>query len=313
MKRSVLFLFTLLMALPVSMADAAPKSRLGKVSKQDFVVKRDGHDYRMRIKDIGDDDEGYIDYTLASAPNGETLVQIDGVMGVKSIKGVGEALKKEVLRRHPQREIRSQLVNVNGEKLLTVWAGGFPHGASDKNGEKLRRAVPALKFEGFDYEITAKATRSGYAGSIFLVMRAAKRGKGSITIENPLDLDQVLLASPQRSKISKSKLPKNTDSDDSDKESEAFAKAAGQYIAKLAKDKSKRQSFSNNDLVKVLWKDMDDACGTGGGNGGGWSKKCSFTKRGRTYRVQSRKRSSSQFDLDDRMESLVKKFIKRNG
>ena len=299
----------LLMALSGSVADAAPKGRLGSVSKRDFVVKKDGNDYRMRIKNIGDDDEGYIDYTLATTPDGGTIVQIDGIKGVKTIKGVGKALKKEVLRRHPS-EIRSQLVNVNGVKLLTEWAKGYPHRASDKNGEKLRRVVPALKFEGFDYEITAESTRSGYAGSIFLVMRAAKRGKGTIKIEDPLELDKVLLTSPQRSKISKSKLPK-AGSEGSDKESEAFAKAAGKYIAKLAKDKSKRQSFSNNDLVKVLWEDMDDACGSGGGNGSGWSKGCIFSKSGRTYRVQSRKRSSSRFDLDDRMEDRVKEFIKK--
>jgi len=130
-KRSIPFLLMLLMALSGSVADAAPKGRLGSVSKRDFVVKKDGNDYRMRIKNIGDDDEGYIDYTLATTPDGGTIVQIDGIKGVKTIKGVGKALKKEVLRRHPS-EIRSQLVNVNGVKLLTEWAKGYPHRARTK-------------------------------------------------------------------------------------------------------------------------------------------------------------------------------------
>jgi hypothetical protein len=186
---------------PPARAPDKPKD-LSHLRESDFEIEKDGHDEEMRIKGIGTPSvDGYISYAHATGPDGKPLVSIHSIRGVVGVKGVGEALKKELLRRYPKRDVTSTLVETNAVKLLEAWAKGYPHAANAHDGESLRDAVPAMKWEGFDYEITAEPSSTGHAGSIKLLMKAVDEGKGAIKVMNPADLDKVLLRSPQRPRI----------------------------------------------------------------------------------------------------------------
>lgn len=185
---------------PPSHTPAAPDTAHSHPVKPDhprpadykFVVVKDGTYEEMRIEGIGTEGEdGYINYEHIP---GTKQVAIHGVKGVKGISGVGEALKREVLRRYPAKVVVSQLVDVNRTRLLEAWAKTYPRHAS---GDDLRRVVPALKFEGFDYEITAQPSNTGHSGSISLKMIPTE-SKGSVTVADPDALDAVLRSSPQR-------------------------------------------------------------------------------------------------------------------
>lgn len=395
-------------------AAAEAAKRMSSLSADDFEVKEDGpFSFQMRIKGIGDNDEGYIDYELNRGENGEKIVSILGIRGVKNVKGVGEALKKEVLRLHPNKQVVSQLAEVNRSKLLKEWAKDFPHKSGGRNGESLRSTVPALKFPAFNYVITAEPSSTS-AGTIKLTMTSTGNGKkGKIVISNPIDLDKVLLASPERSSIDEKtltvfmreknkgrnaanardakaellaaakKAPKGLQTkaaayataqmrdvcgsnwasscqfveksgsflvsqNDSSKEfllsekleswideytkkehaaeakqdakeekeeraeSEKGAKDSADYIRKIAKDMSKKASFSSDEMEKHLFGVMDKSCGRGGSDGSGWSDGCSFSRKGSSYLVQPRKQSSSaSFAFEPTIENAAKDFAKK--
>lgn len=166
-----------------SSAAAAPDP-----TRYEFVVEKDkplaGWE-AMRIKGAAED-EGFITYE--HVPETEVIV-IHLVKGIKGQSGAGEALKREVLRRYPPKVVRSQLVSTNRDGLLEAWGKDFPHPPSM---DALREQVPALKFEGFDYEITVKS------GLIYLKMTPTS-GAGMVTVVDPSALDAVfLLAHPKK-------------------------------------------------------------------------------------------------------------------
>jgi hypothetical protein len=163
-----------------------------------FVVVKDGTFEEMRIEGVGTPGkDGYIEYEHIPGTDQVSIHGVKGIErkpGVKPVPGIGEALKRELLRRYPKKVVTSQLVEVNRTRLLEAWAKTYPHHAS---GEDLQRVVPALKFEGFDYEITAEPSNTGHSGSIHLKMTPTE-STTSITVTNPDALDAILLSSPQR-------------------------------------------------------------------------------------------------------------------
>ncbi len=318
LRRTVLFFSLLsLSSVPTALAGKPDQPTSVKDLKSyKFVVEEDDGEYTMRIKDkkhgvIGDRDSGFIKYRVATYQNKE-IVQINMIKGVKDIRGVGKVLKKEVLRRYSKRQIRSDLVQVNRKELLKVWAKGYPHAASKTNGKLFRGVVPAMKFEGFDYTVTAKPSSTGIGGIIELEMEPARKGtKGSIRIVDPVGLDKIL-ATTEPKLIPAGKRPKSAKQLKKEKrKNEALAKKAGDELEDIAEDVSDEEGVDESDLLEHLWGVMDDECGRGGRDGSGWAEGCDFTSKGGTYRVEP-KDGGSSFKLEDKMEDEAEDFVDDN-
>ena len=174
------------LAAPFASADTKkPAAKTTKVDKKlEFVIsEKDGQFEQMRVKGVGGADEGYIEY---EHPGDSKIVSIHGVKGVKGVPGIGEALKKELLRRFPAKSFKSQLVNSNYKSLLEAWEKS---NKSSSSYASLRAAVPAMKFDGFDYALTCDASKTGGQGFVSLVMTP---GKGRVTIDKPGELTKML-------------------------------------------------------------------------------------------------------------------------
>ncbi|MBL4634277.1 MAG: hypothetical protein JKY56_10405 [Kofleriaceae bacterium] len=309
------FLLMAVLALPAAHADEQPES-MRDLKKYKFVVEGDDYEYTMQIVDkkyglIGNGKDGFIKYRLATW-KGKEIVQINMIEGVRKVKGVGEALKKEVMRRHSGRTLLSDLVSVNRSRLLREWAKGYPHSASDKDGSGLSKVVPAMKFEGFNYTITPKVASSGIGGRISMEMEAARKGRdGSIRITDPIALDKILATTEPELIRAKDRPKTAKDVKEDERENKDGAKKAARYLKELADDVADDEGVKERDLLKYLWKAMDDECGRGGSDGSGWVAKCLFTKKGRSYVVKSRN-SRSSFYLNKKMEDEAEDFVDDN-
>jgi len=318
LRRTLLFVILLSLAsVPTAEADKDERPASVKDLKSyKFVVESDDNEHTMRIKDknfglIGGGKSGFIKYRVASW-QGKDIVQINMIEGVKETRGVGELLKKEVLRRYSGRPILSELVSVNRTKLLKVWAKGYPHSAGDKDGKMFRDVVPAMKFEGFDYTISPKVQRSGVGGRIEVKMEAARKGsKGSIRIDDPIGLDKILATTEPELIRAKDRPKTAKDLKEDDRANEGAAKKAGDILEKLADKVSSKERVKEKDLLKHLWDAMNDECGQGGRDGSGWAKKCLFTAKGRSYVVKSTK-SRSSFYLDKKLAEEAEEFVDDN-
>jgi hypothetical protein len=153
-------------------------------SHYEFIHEKDtpisGSDV-IRIKGAKEGEEGYI--VFQHVPDTQ-LVIIGNVKGIKGQPGAGEALKKEVLKRFPPKIVKSQLVATNRDRLLEAWGKGFPKRPSLTS---LKSTVPAMKFEGFDYELFAEN------GLIYLEMRPGN-GKVIMKDKDQGELDAILLS-----------------------------------------------------------------------------------------------------------------------
>lgn len=314
------FLFFILLSLasaPAAMADKREHPASVKDLKSyKFVVEDDDYEFTMRIEDkkyglIGGGKSGFIRYRVATWQNKE-IVQINMIEGVKETRGVGELLKKEVLRRYSGHSIRSELVSVNRSKLLQRWAKGYPHSASAKDGSFFRNVVPAMKFEGFDYTISPKVPSSGIGGRIEVEMKAARKGaKGAIRIDDPIALDKIL-ATTEPEMIRAKDRPKSAKDLKADvRENEKDAKKARGLVEKLADKVSRKERVKEKELLEHLLDAMDDECGRGGNNGSGWAKNCLFTAKGGSFVVKSTK-SRSSFYLGKKMDEEAEDFVDDN-
>lgn len=318
LRRTVLFFSLLsLSSVPMALAgEPAQPTSVKKLKSYKFVVEEDDGEYTMRIEDkkfglIGDRDSGYIRYRIATWKNKE-VVQINMIKGVQGTKGVGKLLKKEVLKRHSKKPIKSELVSVNRTKLLKVWAKGFPHKKSATNGKMFRGVVPAMEFEGFDYIISPKVPSSGIGGRIELEMKAARKGsKGSIRIDDPIGLDKILATTEPEMIRAKDRPKSAKDLKEEARENEKAAKKAMDILEKLADKVSGKEKVDEDDLLEHLVDVMEDECGRGGSSGGDWADECLFTSKGSTYVVKS-KNSNSSFYLDKRMEDEADDFVDDN-
>ena len=309
--RHTVLMFSLLSVTTVPTVQAAqPPKNVKELKSVEYAIEDHGDDaYTIRMVDeeygeIGDRNSGFLRYHLATWKK-KKIVHIDMVRGVKGTRGVGKMLKEELLRRYPERFIRSELIEVNEKKLLKAWAKGYPHSSNDKDGKKLRDVIPALSFEGFDYVITPKVQRIG--GSIELEMKPARRGaKGSIRIEDPEALDTILVnTAPEL--IRASDRPKSED--ELHRENEAAARKAFDQLEKFAKDTARKEKIDDYDLEEHLRDLLDASCGRGGSTGKDWADKCLFTAKGRTYVVKLKKNGAT-FQLEDWMEDTAEDYIK---
>ncbi len=316
---------TLLFSVLLSLSFAPTAARAGEpeqpssvqdLTSYEFVVQSDGDEHTMRIKDnhyglIGDGKSGYIKYRTATW-QGKEIVQINMIEGVKGVKGVGKLLKQEVLKRHKNKTLKSDLVAVNRDKLLKKWAKGYPHSSSDTNGKLFRGVVPAVDFEGFDYIITPKFSSTGTGGSIQMEMKAARKGsKGSIRIEDPLALDKILVTTNPEWIRAKDRPKSDKELKEDQKDNEAGAKKADGLMEKLADKVSKKEGVDEDDLLEHLRKMMDKECGSGGRDGTGWAQDCLFTAKGSSFVVKT-PRSSTPFSLDRWMDDEAEEFVDDN-
>lgn len=313
-----LFLITALSfaSLPALASTPEQPKSVKELRAYKFVISEKDDEFKMQIEDeeyglIGGGKGGFIKYRLATW-KGKTIVQINMIEGVKGTRGVGKMLKREVLRRHDGRQIESELVSVNRTKLLKAWAKGYPHNASDTNGELFRKAVPAMQFEGFNYVIRPKVPSSGVGGRIELSMSAARRGRdGKIVIEDPIALDKIL-ATTEPELIRAKDRPKTAQEEKAEaRENENAAKKAGKLLEKLADKVARKEKVDEDDLLEHLWEIMDDECGKGGRDGKGWAEGCLFTRKGSSYVVKS-ENSRSSFYLDKRMDDEADNFVDDN-
>lgn len=303
-------------AVPTAMAsEPAQPTSLKELKSYKFVVERDGNERTMRIEDkkfgvIGDAKSGYITYRVVKW-KGKSIVRIDMIKGVKGLRGVGKLLKKEVLKRHSKRPIASDLVLVNREKLLKAWAKDFPHKKNETNGERFRKVVPAMKFEGFDYTITPKVPSSGVGGTIELEMKRSRgRSKGKIVIDDPIALDKILATTEPEMIRAKDRPKTQKDLDKEHKDNEDAAKDVRKLLKDHAEEVADDEDVDKKDLFEHLEEAMEDECGRGGSDGKGWAKDCLFTPKGRRFVIKIKKRASSSFYLDDLLEDEVKYFLK---
>lgn len=126
-------------------------------------------------------EEGYILYEVDPKAGSTKIVYVAGIRGQT---GMGEALKREVLRRHPPKVVHSLLVEVNHTRLLAVWRRTYPKRPSVA---ELRRDIPALRVEGYHYELVPDAQ----SGDIDLVMTPTP-GSTTVTVRDEGALDQIL-------------------------------------------------------------------------------------------------------------------------
>lgn len=313
-------LFSALLCLSsVPMAQAGkpdqPKS-VKDLKSYEFEEKCSGDECRMWIESdeygrIGGGKGGFIEYRLATFKK-KKMVHIDMIEGVKGTKGVGKALKKELLRRYPKRSIKSELIETNEDRLLKVWAKGFPHKSNQKSGKMFLGVVPATSFEGFHYVITPLVHSSGIGGAIELEMKPARRGKkGSIYVTDPIALDKIL-ATSEPEMIRASDRPKSKkDLEKEQRDNEKAAEDAGDMIKDLAEEVSDDEGVDEKDLAEHIWDLLDDSCGDGGRDGSGWAEDCLFTKKGSSYVVKLKKKGNS-FYLNKWMDDTAEDFVKDN-
>lgn len=293
---------------PMAQAGKAKRPRsLSQIESYEFVVsKKSQRVWRMQIKDehgvIGGKNNGFVDYEVANV-RGKDIMHIDMAKGSRRVRGVGEALTKELLRRYPKREIKAELAYVNQKKLLRAWAKGYPHDSRDTDGESLRKTVPALKFEGFNYTITP------IGGSIHFVMQPAKPGKdGSIVVEKPKTLDKILESEAPEYIPAKHRPKSDQQIAKEERDNENAAKKAAKVIEDYAEEIADDEGVDEDDLVEHLFDLMDDTCGRGGSSGSGWADECTFTSKGRTFEIEIKKNGKS-FDLDDWLEDEAEEFV----
>lgn len=318
-------LFSALLSLssvPIAQAGKPDQPKAVRDLKSyEFEEKCSGGECRMWIESdeygrIGGGKGGFIEYRLATWKN-KKVAHIDMIEGVKGTKGVGKALKKELLRRYPKRSITSELVEVNEDRLLKVWAKGFPHKPNQKSGKSFLGVVPATSFEGFHYVITPLVHSSGIGGAIELEMKPAGKGKkGSIYVTDPIALDKILATSePEMIRASarpQSEADLKKQLKEEHKDNEDAAKKAADMVEKLAKEVSDDEGVDEKDLTEHIKDLLDDSCGRGGSSGSGWAEECLFTKKGSSYVIKLKKKGQS-FYLNKWMDDTAKDFVKDNG
>ncbi len=293
LRRTVLLtaLASIAFAAPASAGKRDQPTHVKDLDSYSFVVKQKGDDYTMQIEHdelgvLGGRNSGYIEYRLVTW-QGKDIVQINMIKGIKEIRGVGKALKAEVLSRYPKRTLTSTLIEKNRERVLKAWAKGYPHSSTERNGELLRKVVPAVQFEGFNYTLTAEPDRSGGpGGQISMEMKPARRGrKGKIIIENPVDLDKILVSTAPEYIRAKDRPKSEKELAKEAKENENAAKEVRDMLEDLAEEVSEEEGVDEKDLLAHLLDVIDDACGRGGSDGRGWAQGCLFTPKGRTFVV----------------------------
>lgn len=315
---SVLFSALLcLSSVPTAQAGTPelPKS-VKELKSYEFEEKCSGDECTMWMENdeygrIGGGKGGFIRYHLATWKN-KKVVHVDMIEGVKGTKGVGKALKKELLRRYPKRSIKSELIEKNEDKLLRVWAKDYPHKKSEKSGKKFLGVVPATSFEGFHYIIRPIVHSSGIGGAIELEMKPARRGKkGSIYVTDPIALDKILVTTEPEMIRAKDRPKSEKDLKKEQRDNENAAKKAADMVEKLAKKVGRDEGVDDDDLEDHIKDLLDDSCGRGGSSGSGWAEDCLFTKKGSSYVVKI-KRNNAIFYLDKWMDDTAEDFVKDN-
>lgn len=292
-----------------------PKS-VKDLKSYEFEEKCSGDACTMWIEDdvygrIGGGKGGFISYHLATWKK-KKVVHIDMIEGVKDVKGVGKMLKKELLRRYPKRSIKSELIEKNEDRLLKVWAKGYPHKSSEKSGKMFLGVVPATSFEGFHYVITPVLHSSEIGGAIELEMKPARRGKkGSIHVTDPIALDKLLVTTEPEMIRAKDRPKSEKDLKKEHKDNQNAAKKAADMVEDLAKKVARDEGVDKDDLEEHIKDLLDDSCGRGGSSGAGWADDCLFTKKGSSYVVKIKEKGSIVY-LNKWMDDTAEDFVKDN-